>query len=96
MSKHHGWFEAYRNEDGSISAGIPKDWPEEVKTNFEKSVDLWIARGAELERERIIKLLEDNANHFQIGGGYEGAYDMALGLIKGEEWAIALIKEEQK
>lgn len=105
MSQHYGWFEAFKNEDGTVSAAIPKEWPQDVKDNFNKSVDLWIARGAEIERQRIIKLLKDKARSLkQIAESiaqdeYMNADDSDYpywGALALDDFADALIKGENK
>ena len=81
MSK--GWFEAEVKEDGSIVFQIWDGATVEDKANLDKLITLFIKRGVDGERERIIKLLE--AKKTNDGKTIFLEVDGLIALIKGEK-----------
>ena len=71
-----------------------KNEPVTGGTDLERKYQYWIDLGASRAVKNVIKMLHKHEEHFQIGGGYEQAYYMLLGLIRNDEWALDIIKSE--
>jgi len=82
MSNPKEWFYTVKNIDGSVSMDIYKLINADQATNLNEGLDLFIARGKELERERIIKLLEEALDQCPCCGFSSEAN--AIALIKGD------------
>lgn len=64
-------------------------------SDLERKNKYWIELGASRAVKDVIKMLHEHEEHFQVGGGYEAAYYMVLGLIRNEEWALEILESEK-
>ena len=81
MSNPKEWFYTVKNVDGSVSMDFYKFISKDQAANLNEGLDLFIARGKELERERIIKLIEQEDKYYEHG---QFNRRFLIALIKGD------------